>query len=319
MVPRVYNKRDDAERSINGRTNDRDKARHPRWSRQETLVLIEGKRVAEEKGKRGRRSSYVSGSNQVEPKWDYVSSYCRRHGVNRGPVQCRKRWSNLVSDFKKIKTWDSQVGGEGEGFWMMRSESRRERKLPGFFDKEVFDVLDGKAGEKDSYQLVLVTSEDQNIGDDVEDMEAEDGDDEETDCLNPSFENTAGEETGQNLGKEKAWRNGIPSPVPISEMRIPTFHQMDSDQEEKRQPSPQYWRGSEFQNGAKRSRPSSSNFQNIDMNEQMIRALERNNTLLDQHLEHEKLNREQQKEQHDNLVASLNKITEILGKIADKL
>ncbi|KAK3219288.1 hypothetical protein Dsin_013258 [Dipteronia sinensis] len=39
----------------------------------------------------------VFGSGQVELKWASVSSYCKRHGVNRGPVQCLKRWRILTS------------------------------------------------------------------------------------------------------------------------------------------------------------------------------------------------------------------------------
>lgn len=81
-------------------------ARLPRWTRQEILVLIQGKRVAETRVRRGRVAGMGIGSGQVEPKWASVSSYCKQHGVNRGPVQCRKRWSNLAGDYKKIKEWE---------------------------------------------------------------------------------------------------------------------------------------------------------------------------------------------------------------------
>lgn len=114
--------------------------RLPRWTRQEILVLIQGKRVAENRVRRGR--GIEIGSGQVEPKWASVSSYCRRHGVNRGPVQCRKRWSNLSGDYKKIREWEMQMKDESESFWVMRNDLRRERRLPGFFDREVYDILD---------------------------------------------------------------------------------------------------------------------------------------------------------------------------------
>lgn len=120
--------------------------RLPRWTRQEILVLIQGKRVAESKNRRVRVSGTAFGSGQVEPKWASVSSYCRMHGVNRGPVQCRKRWSNLAGDYKKIKEWESQRKDGNDSFWAMRNDLRRERKLPGFFDKEVYDILDAGSG-----------------------------------------------------------------------------------------------------------------------------------------------------------------------------
>lgn len=117
--------------------------RHPRWTKLETLVLVEGKKVTENQGR--RRPGLLIGTGGPESKWDCISSYCKKHGVNRGAVQCRKRWSNLICDFKKIKVWESRQKEEGESFWMMRSDVRRNRKLPGFFDREVYSVLDGKA------------------------------------------------------------------------------------------------------------------------------------------------------------------------------
>lgn len=116
--------------------------RLPRWTRQEILVLIHGKRDAENQFRGGRSAGLPFGSGQVEPKWASVSSYCKKHGVNRGPVQCRKRWSNLAGDYKKIKEWEAQIRDDTESFWVMRNDLRRQRKLPGFFDKEVYDILD---------------------------------------------------------------------------------------------------------------------------------------------------------------------------------
>ena len=97
----------------------------------------------------------------VEPKWATVAAYCRRHGVGRGPVQCRKRWSNLASDYKKIKDWETRRVAEKseESFWAMRNDRRRERKLPGFFDREVYDILDSSAApEEEEEEDTAVTA-----------------------------------------------------------------------------------------------------------------------------------------------------------------
>lgn len=118
-------------------------------------MLIEGKRVVESRG-RGRigggraaaAAAALVGAAPLEPKWAAVAAYCRRHGVDRGPVQCRKRWSNLAGDYKKIKEWErgkGRGGGGAESFWAMRNDVRREQRLPGFFDREVYDILDGSA------------------------------------------------------------------------------------------------------------------------------------------------------------------------------
>ncbi|GAU14117.1 hypothetical protein TSUD_169420 [Trifolium subterraneum] len=91
--------------AVNGGEDGKPTARLPRWTRQEILVLIQGKSDAESRFKPGRNGS---GFGSSEPKWALVSSYCKKHGVNRGPIQCRKRWSNLAGDYKKIKEWESQ-------------------------------------------------------------------------------------------------------------------------------------------------------------------------------------------------------------------
>ncbi|EPS67083.1 hypothetical protein M569_07694 [Genlisea aurea] len=111
-------------------------ARLPRWTQKEILVLIQGKRAAENRVGIGPAST---GSGQISPKWCSISNYC----VNRCPAQCRKRWSNLSGDFRKIKAWESEVKEGSDSFWAMRKDSRRERKLPGSFDREVYDILSG--------------------------------------------------------------------------------------------------------------------------------------------------------------------------------
>ncbi|KAL3617627.1 hypothetical protein CASFOL_037948 [Castilleja foliolosa] len=303
----------------NGQDDGYKSPRHPRWTQQETLVLIEGKRIVEGRGRKGRKSSSVSGpDNNVEPKWDAVSSHCRRNGVDRGPVQCRKRWSNLLSDFKKIKAWDGKVKGGDECFWTMRSDLRRENKLPGFFDKEVYDVFDGDRvfTNTPENQLALVTvSVEEDNGDGTDDVEVENDEDDEND----EFERDV------NVGKEKIETDDdktskIPSPVPISEVKYQAY----TNQDRKRQPGPDFRRGSEYQKEeVKRRKQSSSDRRNADVDDSFVKALERNMSLLNAQLEEQKVNsrldREQKKEQHDSLMAVLTKITDALEKIANKM
>ena len=199
--------------------------RLPRWTRQEILVLIQGKRDAENKFRRGRTAGLPFGSGQVEPKWASVSSYCRKHGVNRGPVQCRKRWSNLAGDYKKIKEWESQIREETESFWVMRNDLRRERKLPGFFDKEVYDILDsGSQAQTPALALALSSppvakgkaeeyaEAEPHLYDSNRSVAGEDG-------LFSDFEQ---EEVGATASPEKkdglppTNTNPIPAPIPIS-------------------------------------------------------------------------------------------------------
>lgn len=138
---------------------DRSKAtRHPRWTREETLVLIEGKKVTEDLAQEDRRSTLAfRQSGQNKTKWDSVSSYCHKHGVNRSPFQCQKRWGNLICEFRKIKTWESQKMEKDESFWIMRNARRKERKLPSSFDKEVYNVIEGRFFATRAIPLALIT------------------------------------------------------------------------------------------------------------------------------------------------------------------
>lgn len=139
-------------------TDSKRSTRHARWCRQETIVLIQAKLAVENRVGSRSKSPSLSASYQIEPKWDSVSSYCKQHGVGREPVQCQKRWSNLLSDFRKIKTWELQMKEEAESFWMMGSNLRRERKLPGLFDREVYEILDGKGFAMAATPLAHVTA-----------------------------------------------------------------------------------------------------------------------------------------------------------------
>jgi len=95
-----------------------------------------------------RRGLALPAPVRPRPKWAAVSAYCRCHGVERGPMQCRKRWGNLSWDLKKIVAWEGKAAGAGaappqlhESFWDMRGDQRRARQLPSSFDREVYDAL----------------------------------------------------------------------------------------------------------------------------------------------------------------------------------
>ncbi|XP_057949791.1 trihelix transcription factor ASR3 [Malania oleifera] len=311
--------------------------RLPRWTRQEILVLIQGKKVAENRVRRGRTAGLAFGTGQVEPKWASVSSYCKRHGVNRGPVQCRKRWSNLAGDFKKIKEWESQIQDEGESFWVMRNDLRRERKLPGFFDREVYDVLEGGTVQPPALALALAApvpaaEEEEKEGNGAEEAEAEAIFDSgrsaaADDGLFSDFE-AAGQEAGGSPEKEVVPppATAVPAPIPISEQQYQPYPQGFSGQgtTNEKQPTANPRVDSTSQDGRKRKRVSTDGDSGTtSVQEQLVEVLERNGRMLSAQLEaqntHFELDREQRKGHADSLVAVLNKLADALGRIADKL
>ncbi|KAJ9563929.1 hypothetical protein OSB04_009089 [Centaurea solstitialis] len=314
-----------------GGGEDMNKApRLPRWTRQELLVLIQGKRVAENRVRRGRTavmmmSSSSSSSQQVEPKWSSVSSYCKRHGVNRGPVQCRKRWSNLAGDFKKIKEWESQIKEEAESFWLMRNDLRRERKLPGFFDREVYDILDGGGGDGTGDKSLLLLS-----------LAPSNSNDDDTELVFDSGRPTSTADDG-GLFSDEVLLPTPTAPTPISatqyepssppeaaattqqeKPRTGTEEQdqdQDQDQEEENEKEKEGV-------GKKRKRPA-TDINESSLQNQLIEAMERNGRLLTSQLEiqntNSHLDREQRKDHANTLFAVLNKLADAMVRIADKL
>ncbi|XP_021673370.2 trihelix transcription factor ASR3-like [Hevea brasiliensis] len=299
--------------------------RHPRWSKEETFVLIEGKKVVENRVCRGRRSTSALGSDQIQPKWDSISSYCKQHGVNREPVQCRKRWSNLLGDFKKIKIWESQRLDADETFWNMRNEVRRERKLPSFFDRDVYDILNGRLFATEAIPLTLVTvkTEKNTDGDEAAAAAAEEQEEEEdeavfdsgqnatSDCLFSDFEQSRQDEIRCSLKKETIATKDLSRTQPISGTT------------KQKNPDSTTWMGSTSQKEWKRRRLSSNGYEDTNLADQLIKVLERNSNMLSAELEAQNINyeldRSQRKEHNDNLVAVLHKLTDALVRIAEKL
>ncbi|XP_068327476.1 trihelix transcription factor ASR3-like [Pyrus communis] len=305
--------------------------RLPRWTRQEILVLINGKRYAEGRGGvRAPRSDF--GSGQLEPKWAAVSNYCKKHGVNREPVQCRKRWSNLAGDFKKIREWEAQRKDETESYWVMRNDLRRERKLPGFFDKEVYDIMEAVPGTPVTLALPGPNR--------VESEEVkEEGTAEEAENLFDSIQRPTEEglfsddESGRSPEKEVRFKEGpgISAPLPISEKvykPTPQGHQEPQAHQGQgaagpKQPASIPEVGSTSQDRKRKRFAMEGDEEGSTLENQLIDVMERNGKMLADYLHaqnsHSQLDREQRKEHSDNLVAVLNKLADAFMRIAEKL
>ncbi|XP_061952485.1 trihelix transcription factor ASR3-like [Populus nigra] len=320
------------EQALDG--DDKTKTRHPRWTRQETFVLIESKKVVENQFQWSRRSTSALRSDQIESKWDSVSSYCRQHGVNRGPVQCRKRWGNMLCDFKKIKTWESQQMNEAESFWMMRNELRRERKLPSFFDKEVYYLLDGRVITTDAIPLSQITFKKQMDCIDRDEAATAEEEEEEHEYTEANLDSSqcARAEDGLFLeweqpGQDKTYwsskkettatgnlRKTRANPLPISSVRAGTTKKQNLGTKTRK--------GSMSREGKKR-RLSSDESEDPDLEDRLIKVLGRNMSMLNSQLKAQNINcqldREQRKDHNDSLVSALNKLTDAIVKIADKL
>jgi hypothetical protein len=109
--------------------------RNPRWVQQETLVLVEAKRLQA----KGLLPSVSGSRNQTaDEKWAAVAAYCNDNNCDRNAYQCRKRWFALHGDYNKVREWQRS---KSESYWTMKTDRRRENRLPGTFDRDVFSSM----------------------------------------------------------------------------------------------------------------------------------------------------------------------------------
>ncbi|GLU20809.1 hypothetical protein SLE2022_369910 [Rubroshorea leprosula] len=310
--------------------------KHPRWTREETIVLMQGKNAIEENL---LREGQQPGQN--EPKWYLVSLYCKQHGVDREAAQCRKRWNTLIGEYKKIKTWESQIKEGADSFWVMRAKLKRERKLPNSFDKEVYDAFEGKrsavaaiplATEMGSDNAKEATGWEEETGDDnakeATAMEEENRDEVAEavfDCghshataeegLFSNYEQPGQEDIVQGFEKENIETSGITTKT-VNDLSP------NSDKVKGKNPASSEWTGSMTEEGLKHGWSSLDGCVDAKL-DQLIKVLERNGRLINEQIQAQntncQLDRDQGKEHTESLIAAINKLTEAVVKIANKL
>ncbi|KAE9615701.1 putative transcription factor MYB family [Lupinus albus] len=284
--------------AVDGGYDGRPWRRLPRWTRKEILVLIQGKTDAENLFRPG------PAFGSVEPKWVSVSRYCKDHGMNRGAVQCRKRWSNMVGDCKKIKEWENQIRDETESFWVMRNDLRRERKLPGYFDREVYDILDAVSPAAAAAAAAAVGDVEVHIYDSNRKMESEDG-----------------------LFSDNNERDEVLPQHHVKDVPISVFLELHIIK--KGEPSildthlvGEYDVNNLTVASRRRKRKRfATDGEEETLQSELIDVLERNGKMVEDKLEsgNLELDMQQQKDNASNIVDVLDKLANALGRIADKL
>ncbi|XP_038970568.1 trihelix transcription factor ASR3-like [Phoenix dactylifera] len=120
------------------------------WTLIETMVLIEAKKIGNErrmqrsKETEERMGGSSSSSRPSETRWKWVEDYCWRHGCYRSQNQCNDRWDNLMRDFKKVRTYEMSFGVEGSdrlSYWKLERHQRKERNLPSNLLPEIYEAL----------------------------------------------------------------------------------------------------------------------------------------------------------------------------------
>ncbi|KAA8544762.1 hypothetical protein F0562_019534 [Nyssa sinensis] len=116
------------------------------WTIQETMVLIEAKKMDDER--RMKRHGESEGrSKPAELRWKWIEDYCWRNGCLRSQNQCNDKWDNLMREFKKVRDYERRLtekGGEGDdegSYWKMEKNERKERNLPSNMMPQIYKAL----------------------------------------------------------------------------------------------------------------------------------------------------------------------------------
>ncbi|XP_019150518.1 PREDICTED: trihelix transcription factor ASR3-like isoform X2 [Ipomoea nil] len=116
------------------------------WTVQETMVLIEAKRMDDERRMR-RQAGESSGGERGKPtelRWKWVEDYCWSNGCLRSQNQCNDKWDNLMRDFKKVREYERRVSGDNDdnkSYWKLERNERKENNLPTNMLREIYEAL----------------------------------------------------------------------------------------------------------------------------------------------------------------------------------
>ncbi|XP_060193170.1 uncharacterized protein LOC132622566 [Lycium barbarum] len=124
------------------------------WTVQETMVLLEAKKMDDER--RMRRQE----GKPTELRWKWVEDYCWRNGCLRSQNQCNDKWDNLMRDFKKVREYErretdkAETGEEKRSYWSIEKNERKEKNLPTNMLPEIYEALVDVVDRK-SQRMVL--------------------------------------------------------------------------------------------------------------------------------------------------------------------
>ncbi|CAI9090468.1 OLC1v1025245C1 [Oldenlandia corymbosa var. corymbosa] len=128
------------------------------WTLQETMVLIEAKRMDDERRLRrqaGGENSAERSGKPTELRWKWVEDYCWRNDCLRSQNQCNDKWDNLMRDFKKVREYEKRLAAAAEqqkdgssaerkdekSYWRLEKNERKANNLPSNMLPQIYEAL----------------------------------------------------------------------------------------------------------------------------------------------------------------------------------
>ncbi|EXB75131.1 hypothetical protein L484_025906 [Morus notabilis] len=126
------------------------------WTVSETMILIEAKKMDDERRmKRSTGNDSEGGSIRInkpaELRWKWVEDYCWRKGCMRSQNQCNDKWDNLMRDYKKVRDYERKVMADHQGistssatdqsYWKLEKNERKDKNLPTNMLPQIYEAL----------------------------------------------------------------------------------------------------------------------------------------------------------------------------------
>ncbi|GBG92533.1 hypothetical protein CBR_g55868 [Chara braunii] len=108
------------------------------WSVGDTIALVRAKRD-QDLYFTGMGSSFARMKTR-EWKWKDVRARLQSMGVTRDVVDCRKKWDNLMQQFKKVHKFHNLSGGKD--YFKLASKDRRSEGFSFVMDRSVYDEME---------------------------------------------------------------------------------------------------------------------------------------------------------------------------------
>eukprot|EP01018_Ginkgo_biloba_P006832 Gb_09025 [translate_table: standard] len=110
------------------------------WTLHETLVLIDAKKLDDERRMKGGDKEKT---RTAELRWKWVENYCYKNECIRSQNQCNDKWDNLLRDYKKVREYQNRLVPDQPSYWQLEKHERKERGLPSNLLFEVYEALHG--------------------------------------------------------------------------------------------------------------------------------------------------------------------------------
>ncbi|XP_033514773.1 trihelix transcription factor ASR3-like isoform X1 [Nicotiana tomentosiformis] len=139
------------------------------WTVEETMVLIEAKKMDDERRMKRQgdgTSTEIRGNKPGELRWKWVEDYCWKMGCLRSQNQCNDKWDNLMRDFKKVREYERRVAEKGDdgnnnqeiiikSYWKIERSERKEKNLPTNMLPEIYEALVQVVDRKCTQKLLV--------------------------------------------------------------------------------------------------------------------------------------------------------------------